>query len=66
MLNGLPIFATMLARLEACLNSRPLCPMTDNPSDINPLTLGHFVVESAILSPPEPWNLSITLIDGEN
>ncbi|XP_065354887.1 uncharacterized protein LOC135949296 [Calliphora vicina] len=25
--------STILARIEACLNSRPLCPMTDNPQE---------------------------------
>ena len=44
----------MLARIEACLNSRPLSPMSDNPTDVNPLTPGHFLIGNAILSPPEP------------
>ena len=33
-------FTNVLVRIEACLNSRPLCPMTHNPSNINPLTPG--------------------------
>lgn len=37
-------FTTMLTRIEACLNSRPLTPMTENPLDINALTPGHFLV----------------------
>lgn len=47
-------FTTLLARIEACLNSRPLSPMTDNPSDLNPLTPGHFLIGNTLLSPPEP------------
>ena len=47
-------FTTMLPRIEACLNSRPLCPMTDNPSDINLLNPGHCLMGSSILSPSEP------------
>ncbi|XP_075162821.1 uncharacterized protein LOC142235451 [Haematobia irritans] len=47
-------FSTMLARIEACLNSRPLSPMSDNPNDLAPLTPGHFLIGSALLSPPEP------------
>ncbi|XP_075162982.1 uncharacterized protein LOC142235605 [Haematobia irritans] len=47
-------FSTMLARIEACLNSRPLSPMSDNPNDLAPLTPGHFLICSALLSPPEP------------
>ena len=37
-------------RIEACLNSRPHCPMTDNPSDINPLKPGHFLVGTWFLN----------------
>ena len=44
----------MLVRIKASMNSRQLCPMRDNLSDINPLTPGHFLIRSAILSPPEP------------
>ena len=29
-------FSAMLTRIEACLNSKPLSSMTDNPSDTNP------------------------------
>ena len=47
-------FATLLARIEACLNSRPLCPLTENPSDVVALTPGHFLIGSPILAPPEP------------
>ncbi|XP_063634789.1 uncharacterized protein LOC134805409 [Cydia splendana] len=36
-------YATILAQLEACLNSRPLCPLTDNIDDLNTLTPAHFL-----------------------
>ncbi|XP_037827795.1 uncharacterized protein LOC119615891 [Lucilia sericata] len=47
-------FSTMLARIEACLNSRPLSPLSDNPDDLCALTPGHFLIGNALLSPPEP------------
>ncbi|XP_037813631.1 uncharacterized protein LOC119604834 [Lucilia sericata] len=47
-------FSTLLARIEACLNSRPLCPMSENSGDICALTPGHFLIGDPLLSPPEP------------
>ncbi|XP_073823930.1 uncharacterized protein [Musca autumnalis] len=47
-------FSTLLARVEACLNSRPLCPMSDDVSSLDVLTPGHFLIGGPILSPPEP------------
>lgn len=46
--------STVLARIEACLNSRPLCPMSENLDDLIALTPGHFLVGAPLLSPPEP------------
>ncbi|XP_036342800.1 uncharacterized protein LOC118752057 [Rhagoletis pomonella] len=45
--------STTLARIEACLNSRALCPLTSDPDDLFVLTPGHFLVGDALLSPPE-------------
>ncbi|XP_037814016.1 uncharacterized protein LOC119605126 [Lucilia sericata] len=45
---------TILARIEACLNSRPLYPMSDNPLEPIALTPGNFLIGCPILFPPEP------------
>lgn len=45
---------TVLSQIEACLNSRPLCPINENSDDINPLTPGHFLIGSAITAPITP------------
>jgi hypothetical protein len=34
-------FSTALAEIEACLNSRPLCPLGSDPEDLNVLTPQH-------------------------
>ena len=46
--------ATLLARIEECLNSRPLSPSSENPQDLNPLTPGRFLIGSPLLSLAEP------------
>ena len=50
-------FSTVLAGIEACLNSRPLGQMPDNSDELCALTPGHFLIGSAILSPAEPEEL---------
>ncbi|XP_029165367.1 uncharacterized protein LOC114936359 [Nylanderia fulva] len=50
---------TVLCKVEACLNSRPLCPLTDSIDDFEVLTPGHFLIGSAITINPEPSVLQI-------
>ncbi|XP_055909030.1 uncharacterized protein LOC129943530 [Eupeodes corollae] len=45
--------STILVRIEACLNSRPLCPLTSDPDDLTVLTPGHFLIGDSLLAPPE-------------
>ncbi|XP_065356198.1 uncharacterized protein LOC135950592 [Calliphora vicina] len=47
-------FSTLLARIESCLNSRPLSPSSEDPAYLCALTPGHFLIGSPLLSPPEP------------
>ncbi|XP_052901612.1 uncharacterized protein LOC128309295, partial [Anopheles moucheti] len=44
---------TLLAQVEQCLNSRPLIPLSDEPSDTEALTPGHFLVGSNMQAVPE-------------
>lgn len=42
-------FYTVLTQIEACLNSRPIAALTDDPTDLSPLTPGHFLIGRPIL-----------------
>ncbi|XP_053686290.1 uncharacterized protein LOC128735831 [Sabethes cyaneus] len=47
-------FNTLLVQVEACLNSRPLTQLSDDPMDLRPLTPGHFLTGGSLQSLPEP------------
>ncbi|XP_029171256.1 uncharacterized protein LOC114940687 [Nylanderia fulva] len=45
---------TVLCRIEACLNSRPIAASSDNLDDYTALTPGHFLIGTPLIALPEP------------
>lgn len=52
-------FATLLCQIEACVNSRPISALSDDPSDFSALTPGHFLIGRPLVCVPEETVLDI-------
>lgn len=44
---------TLLTRIEAVLNSRPLYPLSSSPENLDVLTPGHFIIGTPLVAVPE-------------
>lgn len=53
--------STLLAQIESCLNSRPLCPLSADPADSDALTPAHFLIGEATNCIPEEDLLSVSI-----
>lgn len=51
--------STLLAQIEACLNSRLLCAITSDINDLDPITPGHLIIGTPLNLIPEPSLLSL-------
>ncbi|XP_055908347.1 uncharacterized protein LOC129943124 [Eupeodes corollae] len=54
---------TLLVQIKASLNSRPLCPLTDDPMDLSVLTPAHFLIGEPTNIVPKPSLLDLKTTD---
>ncbi|XP_026467879.1 uncharacterized protein LOC113371473 [Ctenocephalides felis] len=55
-------FNTVLNQIEALLNSRPLCWLSNDPSDPQPLAPAHFLMQEPLSDLPVDYNKLLLLI----
>lgn len=47
-------FTTLITQIEACVNSRPICALSEDPADLNALTPGHLLTGDHLMTLVEP------------
>lgn len=50
---------TVITQVESVLNSRPLSPLSDDPSELTALTPGHFLIGDSLAAVAEPELLTV-------
>ncbi|XP_061397921.1 uncharacterized protein LOC133333645 [Musca vetustissima] len=56
-------FSTLLVRIESILNSRPLSPINEDPSELVPLTPGHLLRGAPLMAIPEQFSDNLSLMN---
>lgn len=46
-------YSTVSCQVEACVNSRPISHLSEDPTDLNALTPGHFLIGEALIGIPD-------------
>lgn len=52
---------TLLSQIESILNSRPLCPISNDPNALSYITPGHFLIGESLTSIPESSLLELSI-----